>query len=163
MKLSCFMFAVAALSCVATIAYTEDAEEVNTWYQAAKAQCLQDPITRTNAIREETCVSNALAKANRDLGSSLFWAADNRNNATHSAAVAFASGEISREEFITEYHAADVAYNDIVVQSQRSEDSRQQQNVQMLLMMNQAIVPQQSSIINCNTYRTGPYIQSNCY
>lgn len=149
---------------LASSACADRAQHVNDWYQQAKAECLKQPLTRDTAIQEETCVSDALLAANKALESQTIGAASQRANSVHSAAVAYASGEISREEFISEYRAADASYNQAVIMEQERQNQQSQQQIQTLLYINQALSPQPvGGGINCYTYNTGPVAQTNCY
>lgn len=145
-------------------ACADNADNVNAWYQQKKAECSSAPLTRANAVQQETCISAALAQANQARGSAMTTEADTMITAQHSAALEYASGAINREEFMARYDSAKAAYNLVVMQQQRQSDAdRSQQTLQAIIYINQSVQPQQPLLANCASYRTGGVVQTNCY
>lgn len=152
-------------ACLATSACAADnSEKINAWYQQRKAQCTQEPLTRGNVVQETDCVSDALIEANTARRSPLLTNANEFVSVQHEVATAYAEGKISRDEFFYRYNAAKARYNSTAIQyDQQNQAASDNQNLQVLLLMHQAVTPQYVPAVNCNTYYTGPVAQTNCY
>lgn len=151
--------------CIFCSACADKDERVNAWYEQRKAQCLQEPFTRSNVVRETDCVSNALIEANTARRSPLISDANEFVSVQHETATAYSEGKISQDEFFYQYNSAKARYNQAAIQyDQQNQETRDNQNMQMLLYLNQSVTPTQpATTATCNSYRIAGAIQTNCY
>lgn len=151
-------------------ACSDQSLEIDRWYHNTKIECMKEPVTRENVISKEACKDNALTVANQKLNSPIMWAVYARVTAGRNAAIAYAQGKISREQFDYITQMADAKYIELAAKSnQQFSAAQQQQQTAALLYIGQSLSPQPVAYpayqlpMSCTTSYMHNLAQTNCY